>query len=256
MNMTLSNISFGYGAKLILKSVNLEIAHGKILGILGANGAGKSTLLRLLNGRLKVKSGSVLLGGVNIDSMSTNNIALKVAIVPQNPSAAFGFTVRELVAMGRRPYHGLMESITDRDIEAIDTALENTGLIDIANRTITELSGGETQLAFVARALAQQPSILLMDEATSSLDINHTAQILSVVRRRVTEHRLTVVSVMHDVNQAISFCDEIVFLSGDNLIGPGTPQDLIRKDMLVNVYDVDKDKIEVHEKPLYVECRI
>ncbi len=254
--MTLSNISFGYGTKLILKSVNLEIAHGKILGILGANGAGKSTLLRLLNGRLKVKSGSVLLAGVNIDSMSTNDIARKVAIVPQNPSAAFGFTVRELVAMGRRPYHGLMESITDRDIEAIDTALKNTSLIDIANRPITELSGGETQLVFVARALAQRPSILLMDEATSSLDINHTAQILSVVRRRVTEHMLTVVSVMHDVNQAISFCDEIVFLSGDNLIGPGTPQDLIRKDMLVNVYDVDKDKIEVHEKPLYVECRI
>lgn len=256
MTLALNNISFGYGETRLLDDVSLAIQPAQVLGILGPNGAGKSTLLRLMNGRIQPDSGGITLDGQALATLPAAAIAQRIAMIPQNPSARFGFTVEDVVAMGRRPHQGLLGSISGHDRQAVETALTETGLTALRTRPITHLSGGELQLTFVARALAQEPAILLMDEATSSLDIRHTAQILSLVRRRVQQGTLTVVAVIHDINLAAAFCDRIGFLSKGHLIGPDTPAAMIDESTLVRVYEVDRDRIQVHRDPLHVEYRI
>lgn len=253
MNLVAEDVCFAYGSAQILDKISINISSGKVFGLLGPNGAGKSTLLRILNGQLAPRSGRVFLGEKQLADMSAKKIARHMAMVPQNPKVLFNFAVSEMVAMGRRPHQTLISALGDHDRQAVDQALESCGLIGLADRPVTELSGGETQLTFVARALAQEPDILLLDEATSNLDIRHTVTILSIIKRRASED-LTVISVVHDLNTAISFCDEIAFLSSARLIGPGPPCDLINADLLARVYRIEKSRIRVHREPFFVEC--
>jgi len=256
MTLALNNICFGYGESPLLDNVSLTIEPAQVLGILGPNGAGKSSLLRLMNGRLQPDGGDITLEGRTLASLPASTIAQRIAMISQNPAARFGFPVEDVVAMGRRPYQGWFGALTESDHQAIETALTETGLTALRSRPITHLSGGELQLTFVARALAQDPDILLMDEATSSLDIRHTARILSLVRRRVRQGELTVVAVIHDLNLAAAFCDRIAFLSQGRLIGPEAPATLIDTPMLVRVYEVERERIQVHRDPLHIEFRM
>ncbi len=255
MKLAAEDISFDYGSTPILDRVSLQVEPGVVFGLLGANGAGKSTVLRILNGMLQAREGRVIIENQPLSQMSVREIACAMAMVPQNPKALFGFTVREMVTMGRRPHHTLMSSLDDKDFEAIDAALEDCGLQELSERPVTELSGGEIQLTFVARALAQQTDILLLDEATSNLDIKHTSTILSIVRKRAA-HGLAVVSIVHDLNTAVSFCDVIAFLCNGSLIGPAAPRDLITPEIIATVYGAREDRIRIHHDPFFVECQL
>jgi iron complex transport system ATP-binding protein len=255
MRLSAENMGFRYGETPVLESVSLCVEPGRILGLLGANGAGKSTVLRVLNGGLPLDSGRVLLDDRSLSTMTAREIARAVATVPQNPGARFGFSIREVVGMGRRPHHSLVSALGKTDRDAIDQALGECGLQELADRPITELSGGELQLTFVARALAQQSHVLLLDEATSNLDISHTGEILSIIKRRAQEG-MAVVSVVHDLNTAISFCDTIAFLVEGKLLGPGTPREMMTPETLSSVYGVPPGRVHIHQKPFFVECRL
>ncbi len=255
--LTAENLTFGYTkGKPLLENVSLVVPRGRVLGILGPNGAGKSTLLRLLNRRYRPWEGEIRLDDSPLTQFSIQELARRMAVVPQNPAASFDFTVEELVAMGRRPHHGLTGALSREDRNIAEEAIERTGLQRLRKRPVTLLSGGETQLAFVARALAQQAETMLLDEATASLDIKHSSEILSIIRRRVTEEGLTVAAVVHDVNVALSFCDEIVFLSRGGTMGPDKPEVMVNTNTLQEVYGVASDRVAVYEKPLHVRSRV
>ncbi len=255
MKLSVNDISFSYGAIPILDQISFQVDKGAIFGLLGPNGAGKSTMLRVLNGQLQLKSGDISIENNNISDMTVRQIARNIATVPQNPKAIFGFTVRQIVTMGRRPHHSIMSSLAKKDIEIVDQALCDCGLQHLAERPITELSGGEAQLTFVARALAQKTETLLLDEATSNLDINHTTTILSIIKQRAAKG-LTVISVVHDLNTAIAFCDKIAFISDGKLIGPATTQELITTEIISNVYKTKPGSIKIHKDPFFVESHL
>ena len=250
------NLSFHYGQRAVLSGISFEQPRGTILGILGPNGAGKSTLLKLLNRRLKPTDGTVAIHDRNLADFNIQELAQITATVHQTTRIAFGFTVEELVSMGRRPYLGSFDHLSRTDRQHIDKAIESVGLQELRTRPITHLSGGELQLAFVAKALAQTPQLLLMDEATSSLDIHHTSQILRLIRQQVQTHNLTVAAVIHDINLAASFCDQILFLSDGILRGPSAPEKLITEETLCQVYGIEPERITIHTAPQYLECRL
>lgn len=253
--LSINNISFSYGANTILDEISFHVDKGAVFGLLGPNGAGKSTMLRVLNGQLQLQAGSITIEDNNISNMTVRQIAENIATVPQNPKALFGFSVRQIVTMGRRPHHSIMSALDKKDAEIVDQALCDCGLQHLAERPITELSGGETQLTFVARALAQESETLLLDEATSNLDIRHTTTILSIIKQRASKG-LTVISVVHDLNTAIAFCDKIAFISDGKLIGPATPKELITQEIISRVYKTKPDSIKIHKKPFFVECHL
>lgn len=255
MKLSVKDISFNYGTSTIIDHISFQVDAGTIFGLLGGNGAGKSTVLRVLNGQLNPQTGSISVENNNISLMTVKQIAQNIATVPQNPKALFGFSVRQIVTMGRRPHHTVMSTLDKRDEQIVNQALYDCGLQALSERAITELSGGEVQLTFVARALAQEAEILLLDEATSNLDINHTTTILSIIKRRAAKG-LTVISVVHDLNTAISFCDKIAFISDGKLIGPATPQELITTEVISNVYKTKPGSIKIHKEPFFVESHL
>lgn len=248
-----NNLSFSYPTKNILQNISFSLKKGEILGILGANGAGKSTLFKLLNGRLNPISGSIKVDDKEIKDYPQIELAKKMALVPQNPTLRFPFTVYETIAMGRRPYHGLFSGLSPKDQNIIENVLNEAKLIKNAEQNVTELSGGETQLVFLARAFAQTPKILLLDEATASLDINHTLDILTLIKKRVEEKQLAVAAIIHDINMAAMFCDKILYISDGEGIGPGTPEEMITPKLLSKVYNVSKKVITISKDPINVQ---
>lgn len=256
MMISVKNLSFSYDARPILSDISFKLNRGRILGILGPNGAGKSTLLKLLNQRLQPANGEIKIDGKNINHHRVNELAQTVATVHQTSPASFGFTIEELVRMGRRPYLGPFDPFSQQDHALVEQALEAVNLAALRNRPITHLSGGELQLAHVAKALAQTPKLLLMDEATASLDIQHTSQILRLVRQRVQQDQLTVAAVIHDINLAVSFCDEILFVAGGKAHGPAAPAELITAEKVATIYGIERERITVHTNPYYLECRL
>ncbi|MDD2708502.1 MAG: ABC transporter ATP-binding protein [Verrucomicrobiae bacterium] len=255
MNLSATDLSFAYGATPLFEHLHLETPEGRILGILGPNGAGKSTLLKLLHGELVPGHGKVALANRPIDGMRPGEIARLLAIIPQSVSISFAFTVREFVAMGRRPHLGLFGHPGPADRECVSQALLETGLEHLADRPVTRLSGGETQLAALARAFAQQPRILLLDEATANLDLAHTARILTLIRRRVRENGLTVLAVLHDINLAAAFCTDVVFLHQGRLLGPQSPDKLLSLETIRQVYGISPDQLTLHIDPFFVSHR-
>lgn len=250
--LTANNITFGYTSEPLLNDVSMMLTPRQVLGILGPNGAGKSTLLKILNGYLSPWEGTVVLGDTEIADMSPLEIGQQVAVVPQQPDFRFGYTVRELVGMGRRPYHGLFDGFSDRDSEVVEAALRNTGLSDLAERPVTTLSGGEAQLTLVARALAQETPVILLDEATSSLDLKHTIDILGTVRERALTDNIAVGAVIHDINTAVAFCDSVIMLHNGGVVGPAPPAELVTEANLETVYGVDPSHLHIQTEPLHV----
>ena len=180
--MEVRDLGYDYNSHVVLEGINVEIRKGEILGILGLNGCGKTTLLRNLNRNLSPGSGCILLDGSDIADMSKKDIAKRVAVVPQTNEVSFSFTVRDVVSMGRMPFQGMMSGCSKEDEEIIDRALEQTGLTKYANRDISNMSGGERQRVIIARAIAQTPDVLLMDEPEVSLHIEWQQRIISIIR--------------------------------------------------------------------------
>jgi iron complex transport system ATP-binding protein len=209
------NLSFGYTPQdTILKDMSFEVTPGTFLAIAGPNGAGKSTLLNLLCGTLVPKTGTIRIDAAPVESYSTEALAGKVAVVRQEFVPVFGFTVIETVLVARTPYYGPMGFESKADKEIVAEALEMTDTIQFASRPLVSLSGGERQRVFIARALAQDTAILLLDEPTSFLDLKHQVGIYDLLKAAQLERNKTIVSVTHDINLAAQYCDETLLLEG------------------------------------------
>ncbi len=245
------DLSFRYrsmsetGRAWTLDHLSFHVDAGEILGIVGPNGSGKSSLLKVLSGFLPAGEGDVRLGGLSIGKRSRFDVARLVAVVPQEYAQVFPFTVAETVLMGRFPHRtarwwsmGIGDE-TANDLACAHQSMIDTDVLPLAGRLISDLSGGERQRVMIARALAQEPKILLLDEPTAFLDINHQIDICSLVARLREERRLTVVLVSHDLNVASQYCDRVLMLKEGALCRLGTPDETIRPDVLWMVYGCD-----------------
>lgn len=238
--LALDDLAFSYEGRErpAVDGVSFSVAPGGLLGLLGPNGSGKSTLLKLVSGLLKPSRGAVRLGGAALARQSRRELARQVAVVPQQFSLPFAFRVREVVALGRTPYVRAWRGESAADRRAVARALDLTDTAALAERPFDELSGGERQRVVLALALAQEPTLLLLDEATAHLDVQHQLDALRLVQRLNVETGLTVVAAMHDLNLAALFCQRLVLLSQGRLVADGLPAAVLRPDLLAAVFGV------------------
>lgn len=232
-----SGISFSYDHRQVLHAISLEIKEGEILGIIGPNGAGKSTLIKIMSGILKPRTGTVDLSGISIHALSEKDIARSIAVVSQQTSIIFPYRVMEVVLMGR--YVHAPGALYDRetDVSIARNALEQVDASDFATRYYNQLSGGEQQLVIIARALAQQTPILLLDEPSSALDLKHMAFIARLLARLAHEHNKAVVITGHNINYLGGFCDRLAVMKHGALVKEGNPGDIITPNLIADVYE-------------------
>ncbi|MGH7895574.1 MAG: ABC transporter ATP-binding protein, partial [Candidatus Binatia bacterium] len=220
-------LRFGYGSERVLDDVSFAVAAGELVGVIGPNGAGKSTLVRLLAGVLAPWRGRVLLDGRPLRERSRREIARAMALVPQDPRVEFPFSVLEVVLMGRAPYLAGLGFASAGDVALARAILSRLELGGLEARGLDALSGGERQRVFLARALVQDPTVLLLDEPTTHLDLRHQAAILEVVRGRVRRDGLAAVAVLHDLNLAAMACDRLVLLAEGRVAAAGTAAEVL-----------------------------
>ena len=228
----------------VLRGVSLSAAAGRLVCILGPNGSGKTTLLRCLLGALRPASGTILLDGGSLRGYSRRALARTMAYVPQFPTSAFAFTVEELVLMGRFAHTGLLGLAGQHDVAVARQAMIMTDTLAFADRTLEELSGGESQRVMIARALAQQPQVMLLDEPTSHLDVKNQLAIYRMMVRLAHEWPMAVVAVSHEVNLAARFADAMVLMRDGAVVASGAPAEVVRADVLRKTYDVEVELIE------------
>lgn len=242
---SIRDVTFGYAtgssdnSASVLKGLTCSIDSGKIFGILGPNGSGKSTLLKLLARVLRPRSGTIELLGEDLLHMSQAEVARRVALVPQETLQIFTFTIAEMVLMGRFPHHqgwGGWHWENSDDWRIAQLAMEDLDVAHLGSRPVTDVSGGERQRAVIARALTQQPEVLLLDEPTAFLDLHHQLDIARILRRLNGERGLTVVLVSHDLNLASQYCDRLMLLHQGHIVEVGSPQEVLRPDLLESVY--------------------
>jgi iron complex transport system ATP-binding protein len=233
-----NNINASYMDSCILRNVDFSACPGDFTGIIGRNGAGKTTLLKIITGVKKPSAGAVFLDGRNIASLSRKEIAKKMAVVPQNSYVPQLFTVEDVVAIGRYARRENRFSESKTDSRAIEEALIKTGSIKFRDRRLSELSGGERQEVLIARALAQEPEILVLDEPTANLDICHQLGILNIISKLVSDYSLCAIMVIHDLNLAARFCNRLVMLHDGNVLASGSPENVLTSENLAMAYNV------------------
>lgn len=241
MTLEVRGIQYTYGKYLVLDGIDLPIVEGEIIGILGPNGCGKTTLLKNLNKNLSPQGGCILLDGTDLEEMAKKDIAKKVAVVPQTNEIHFAFTVRDIVAMGRMPFQSMMGGQSSEDERIVDEAIRRTGLEKYADRHISTMSGGERQRVIIARAIAQTPETLLMDEPTLHLDISMQFDALDLVSRLSKEMGMTVVIVSHDLPMVARYCDRIVMLHDHKVHSIGRPEEVLTAENMRTVFNVDAE---------------
>jgi iron complex transport system ATP-binding protein len=229
---------------LVLQNLDLSIDEGEVVALVGPNGSGKSTLLRALGRILKPKGGAVLIEGRSLASLPTREVALKLALLPQGPTLSNDLSVQELVWMGRSPHQGWLGLPNAGDKEAVEWAAHETSIEPLLQRNISSLSGGERQRVWLAMALAQKPQLLLLDEPTTFLDLAHQLDLLELVRYLNAEHGLTVVMVLHDLNQAARYAHRVVVLHEGAVHAQGTPQAVLTPQTLAAVFGIEAEIIE------------
>jgi iron complex transport system ATP-binding protein len=237
LTVAIEGLSFAYGREPLFGGLDLAIASGEMAGLIGANGSGKTTLLKLISGVLRPSSGSLSAGGVEVAAIPPAERARRVAVVPQESRLIFDFTVLEAVLMGRSARMGLLGIETGEDLAAARAALESTGMIHLADRSVSRLSGGERQLVLVARALAQEPGLLLLDEPTAFLDIRHRLEIYRILDGLNREQGITVLTTSHDINLAARFCSRLILLKRGCVIADGPTAEVFKAEILSEVYE-------------------
>ncbi|MBD8507625.1 ABC transporter ATP-binding protein [Hoyosella sp. G463] len=249
-----SNVTLGYGDRLIVEGLDLEIPQGGVTTIIGPNGCGKSTLLRALGRLLKPREGSVILDGRSIHSLRTKEVARLVGLLPQAPIAPEGLAVADLVARGRHPHQSWMRQWSADDEHVVAAALELTGITELADRPVDELSGGQRQRVWISMALAQGTDILLLDEPTTYLDLSHALDVLDLVDRLHDEMGRTVVMVLHDLNLAVRYSDHLVVMKAGRIIASGAPREVITPALLDEAFGLRAAVIEdpASDAPLIV----
>jgi iron complex transport system ATP-binding protein len=234
--LELSQVSFAYGGVVVLDRVDLHVRRGEIVGVVGPNGAGKTTLLRVASGAARPLGGSVMLDGIDMLRLGPGARARAVAHVPQSPVVPEGFTVLDVVLMGRNPHLRFMQWEGRRDLEIALDAMEATDTAEFADRPLGSLSGGERQRVFVARALAQAPVLLVLDEPTTHLDLGYQVDIMDTIDRLRREREIAVLIAMHDLTLAAQYCDRITVLHAGRIRAAGTPSQVMSPELLSQVF--------------------
>ena len=246
--MEVRDLYFSYGKNKVLRGVSFQIREGKITTIMGANGCGKSTLFDLMTRNLTPRKGNIFLHGKNIRNLSLKEFARKVAIVHQYNTSSGDITVERLVAFGRTPHRKMMHGEKEEDERLIRWAMDVTNVTKYRNREIAKLSGGQRQRVWIAMALAQNTKILFLDEPTTYLDIRYQIQILELVRKLNREFGITILMVLHDINQAVSFSDEIIGLRDGTVTTQGEPETAISRESIQRMYGICLDVREIDGK--------
>lgn len=237
--MEVRNLCFSYEKNKVLQGISLKIQEGKITTVMGANGCGKSTLFFLMTKNLSPQKGSIFLKGKNIANMGLKEFAQRAAIVQQYNSAADDITVENLVALGRSPHRRFFGGLTREDERMIQWAMEVTDLDKYRDRELSRLSGGQRQRVWIAMALCQGTQILFLDEPTTYLDIRYQIEILRLIRRLNREFKITVLMVLHDINQAIAYSDYIIGMKEGQVVSEGSPKEIISKKMIEELYGME-----------------
>jgi len=240
----LQSLSFHYGQRQIINGINYTFESNTFYGIIGANGVGKSTLLQMISGIRKPSSGKVLLEGSPILELPRKKLAQKIAVLQQGGLPTLGFTVREVVAMGRYPYQNWLGSEMSDHTHLVDEAIEATGLTHLAHRKLDQLSGGERQRAALAKVFVQQPDIILLDEPTTYLDIGYQQMIMELVKGWQSKRKLLAIAVMHDLNLAALYCDQLIALKDGAIIAEGDVHSVFSSEHITALYEADTVIIE------------
>jgi iron complex transport system ATP-binding protein len=250
--ITIKNLTFSYNSHRILDDLNIVIENSEVLSLVGPNGSGKTTLIKCIDRILKPK-GSILLDGQEIERMSRKDVARQIGYVPQSSSTPLATTVFDTVLMGRRPHIGWR--VADSDLEKVAEVLERLHLEDLAMRDFSQLSGGQKQKVLIARALAQEPAVLLLDEPTSNLDMMHQLEVMETVSRTVKEKKISAVMAIHDLNLASRFSDKLIMLKGGKVYAAGKPKALLNEINISRVYGIEAMVMDAMGRPYIVPMR-
>ncbi len=240
-------LAVSYGASKVLRDITFSVDKGECIGIIGPNGSGKSTLLKAMSKILKPTSGKVVVCGKGLERYTVKELARRMAVVPQETGIEFDFTCLEIVLMGRNPHMGRFEVEGKKDMDIAREAMELTNTWHLKDRPFSRISGGERQRVIIARALAQEPSVLLMDEPVSHLDINYQIEILDLVERMKEERRMVVIIVFHDLNLAARYCDRLILLSDSRILAAGKPEEVLTQD---HIHEAFHANVVVRKHPL------
>lgn len=249
-------MSFEHTSSFQLEDVDLHIKEGEIVSLIGPNGSGKSTFLRLVSRLIEPASGEVRLDGQKIKEMKTQDVAKKLAMLPQMQDHQLDLTVGELVEFGRYPHRGAYSKLTQEDDEIVQWALDVTRLNLFKNRVLQSLSGGERQRAWIAMAIAQRPKILLLDEPTTYLDISHQLEVMELVKELNAKFDMTVVMVLHDINQAARYSDRLIVLKKGQVQFDGIPQCVLCKEMFHSIFEIDAEIYEENGKSFFTPIKL
>lgn len=239
--LSIRDVSFSYNGHPVLESISLELGEGELVGVVGPNGCGKSTLLKLVSGVLQPHGGAISLGGVDVGTLSRRQLATRVAVVPQTAVVPPTFTALEIALMGRTPHLSLLQWESRDDYRKTQHAMELTDCWELANQPIGMVSGGERQRILLARALAQETPLLLLDEPTASLDLAYQTGVFDLVVRLLRERGCAVLAAIHDLTLAAQYCHRIVLVHQGRLLVEGTAGKVLTKENLRTVYGVEAD---------------
>jgi len=249
VKLKIKNVAFNYASVHVLKNICIELAESEMLGVVGPNGAGKSTLIRCIDRILKPQHGTILLDGQNINDMRQMELARKIGYIPQTTAQAFPATVFDTVLMGRRPHLGWRSC--EKDTEKVLDMLQMLNIEEFAMRDINELSGGQRQKVFIARALTQEPDVLLLDEPTSNLDIRHQLEVMDIIMNIVRDKGITAITAIHDLNLASRYANRMVMLSNGKIFSAGDPVSTLTAENIEHVYGVEV-KVSNHDGHPYI----
>lgn len=254
----IKDLEVAYGDQTIIKQLNLEIPIGKITTIIGPNGCGKSTFLKTIGRIMKAKHGAVYLDAKDIHELSSKEFARQLAILPQSPIAPEGLTAQELVSYGRYAHQKGFGKESAKDKEIVKWALEVTNLSELSHRSVDNMSGGQRQRVWIAMALAQETEMILLDEPTTYLDVAYQLEVLELLEDLNRIYGCTIVMVLHDINLASRYADYLIALKQGKVIVEGTPREVITKEMLKEVYQIESDIVleEQSKKPICVSYRL
>jgi iron complex transport system ATP-binding protein len=244
--LEIQNITLDYGQHPVIRGLSFQLYPGELLGLVGPNGCGKTSIIKSLSRVLPTRFGQISLDGKNLTGISRNELARLIGVVPQNPYLPDTFTVSEVVALGRNPHLRLLSGESARDMAVVWQAMERTGITNLARRRIGELSGGEKQRVTIARVLAQEPQVILLDEPTANLDISHQLGILDLITRLCYEKNIASLIAIHDLNIASQYCTRIIMLKDGHIHAEGTPEEVVTVE---NVWEVFGASSTIYHHP-------